>query len=232
MKRSLCINMANAQPKPFDFTDLTNEQSNTVDPSKAKDETELPLIDASEMELAHAKGVDEGEQKALDSLAAAEAESLRSIASILAAKEFNFEEAIDREKISIRESAGAFLEQFCSGVMQEREIELAETLLCQLISASKDRSRATLFLNPDSVKKLEDRLKALLDNHGVGDFFSFEGDSELSPGDCRVEWRGGAIRRTKTEIQKAMVEIFGVEITQESVPAAKSIKQKALEPKS
>lgn len=177
----------------------------------AKDEIAPASPDAlsvEALEQARADGVIEGRRLALESIAADEAGQLARIAVAIEKEWASASAADERVRSEVMALARIFIEEFCAGVLARREIETAENLLQRLVENSEDRRSVRLLVSAKSISRLETRLQAAINRCSVGDFVSVEGDVNLSPGEARLEWRGGEISRGREEISLAIAAIF------------------------
>lgn len=190
------------KPRPFSFDEFrapaprpgaaTQEQSFTVD----------------DIEAARAEGVAEGRSLAMASIAADETAQLQKIADLLLQSRDGFETELSEFRAALIGTARVFLEEFCTALAQDRELAIADDLLRKLTENSEDRRSARLFLNPRSAARLKSRIEDAMNRRGVGDFVTLESDPALSPGEARLEWRGGDARRGRAEINAAIAALF------------------------
>lgn len=161
---------------------------------------------AEDLAAARAEGVAEGRRLAMESIAAHEIAALDRIGAALdAAKEGLKRDAPHADLLA---AARLFLEDFGAGLAAAREVEIADDLLRRLVENSEDRRAASLRLNPRSLARLGARLAAVIEKRGVADFVTLEEDAALDPGEARLEWRGGELRRGRAEIRAALAAIF------------------------
>jgi hypothetical protein len=104
--------------------------------------------------------------------------------------------------------ARLFLEEFCGALAAEREVDAAQDLLRRLTENSEDRRSAILYVSAVSYERLEARLHAAISASRVADFVSIDFDHALAPGEARLEWWGGDIRRGRAEIAAAVAALF------------------------
>jgi flagellar assembly protein FliH len=183
------------EPRPFRFDDL-----------RADDEAPPPLYTAADVAAAREDGIREGRRIAMESIAADEAAALARIGDELA--RLSVEPEIARARAEIAAVARAFLEAFCESIAQAREIALAEDLLRRLTQNSEDRRSAALIVSARRFERLERRLLDLVERRGLADFVRLDFDHELAPGEARLEWRGGSVRRGRAEIEAAVASLF------------------------
>ncbi|MCB2098062.1 MAG: hypothetical protein KDE05_10540 [Parvularculaceae bacterium] len=187
-----------ARPRPFDFV--------SFDKTAAAEEPRA--FSAGDLEAARAEGLAEGRRLAMESIAADDAAALNRIGDLLSASLENIDADMEKTRDDILTLARVFVEEFCKAIALEREIEAADSLLRQLTENSEDRRTARLFLPERRIDRIEQSLAALLSDRRIGDFVMIESDPHLKPGECRLEWRGGEIRRTHAEIEAAVAGIF------------------------
>ncbi len=200
--------MATARPFSFDnFNDAkapvaTNGATPVAPPAAA------PAFSAADLAAARAEGVIEGRRLAMETIAADEAEQLLKIADALCAMRAQTHAEIVTAEGEISALARAFIEEFAFGLAEAREIAAAGALLTRLIENSEDRRAVRLFINPISCERLEPRLRDAFTERGVNEFATLEADPALKPGEIRLVWRGGEIRRSRAEIRAAVAALF------------------------
>jgi flagellar biosynthesis/type III secretory pathway protein FliH len=156
---------------------------------------------------ARLEGVTEGRRLAMETIAADEAASLARIADALESAKFAVAEARERDQAQVLAIAAQFLEEFAAGLAEARELDAALDLLRRLTAHSDDRRPARLVLARASRERLARKLDAALKARRIDDFVTLEADPSLSPGEMRLEWRGGEARRTRREITEATAAI-------------------------
>ena len=188
-----------ARAKPFDLPDFEA-------PPAAAAPRCAPASDRA-LEDARAEGVIEGRRLATETIAADEAACLARIADALEGAKSVIAEAREREQAQLLSIAAQFLEEFAGGLVEERELDAALDLLRRLTAQSDDRRPVRLVLARASRERLAGKLEAALKARRIDDFVSLEADPSLSPGEMRLEWRGGEARRTRREITEATAAI-------------------------
>ncbi len=190
------------RPLPFNFDDFRRG------PAPADDAPRPRSFSADDLAAARAEGVIEGRRLAMESIAADEAAALARIAMQVDEQRRRTEDFAASSREDVAAVARAFLEEFCIGLANARELEIAEDLFRRLIENSDDRRNAVLFLNAHSLDRLRPRIEAALGARNLAAFMTLEGDDSLAVGEARLEWRGGSARRTRAEISAAIAAIF------------------------
>ncbi len=190
-----------AMAKPFDLPDFETPAARPVE------EPRRAAVSDSTLEEARAEGVVEGRRLAMETIAADEAASLARIAAALEGARSVIAEARARDHAQMLSIAVQFLEEFAGGLVEKRELDAALDLLRRLTAHSDDRRPARLVLSRASRERLAPKLEAALKARRIDDFVSLEADPSLSPGEMRLEWRGGEARRTRREITEATAAI-------------------------
>lgn len=191
-----------AQAKPFDFLDFSNGPA-AAPAAPAPVERAGPKLDE-----ARAEGVAEGRRLAMETIAADEAASLSRIASALEDMKSFLGDARARDQAEMLGVAAIFLEEFASGLAEQRELEAAIDLLRRLTAHSDDRRPARLVIARTSRERIAPKLEAAIKARKVEDFVTIEADPSLGAGELRLEWRGGEARRTRREIADATAAII------------------------
>lgn len=189
-----------AQPRPFDFVDFDAK------PQKAADQAQR--FDAAALAAARAEGFNEGRRQALETIAADDAAALRVIGDRLAEAAARLDAETEHARAGMSAIARVFLEEFCATIADVRVLGAADDLLRRLTENSEDRRSARLLLGERHFERLEARLHEMLSARRIGDFVAIDCDPALKPGECRLEWRGGEISRTRAEIAAAVAALF------------------------
>ncbi|HBK91266.1 MAG TPA: hypothetical protein DDZ68_06310 [Parvularcula sp.] len=187
-----------ALARPFDFADFGAPQEAGAAPAAAEATAPGASLDAARTE-----GVVEGRRLAMETIAADEAAALARIAAALEDAKASMKEARARDQADTLNAASLFLEEFCAGLAERREIDAALDLLRRLIAHSDDRRAARLVIARASRERLAPKIEAAIRDRRIDDFVTLESDPSLSRGELRLEWRGGEARRTRREITEA-----------------------------
>jgi flagellar biosynthesis/type III secretory pathway protein FliH len=188
--------------RPFAFADLRGD----AQPAEAAHDAEAFCAD--DVAAARVEGVVEGRRLAMETIAADEAQALNRIAGALEAGRQAFESRLAEIRAETLTIARMLTETFGEELAAAREVEIAESLLRRLTENSEDRRDVVMFLNPESLERLRQRLGAALERRGVAQFVTLADDAALKPGEIRLDWRGGTVRRTRAEIAAAVSAIF------------------------
>ena len=195
--------MAQAKVQPFDFSDF--------DAAPAAPAAEPPVarpVDGQAFERGRKAAYAEGVEAARRETAARASEALSSLAASFGAQIAEFDAIIAAERRALKTAAADFLKAFTAAIVKDREVEIAIDLVRRLMAASTDQAPAILFLNPQSLKLVGDRLKKALAAQGAASFIALAADAALAPGDCRLEWRGGAVNRSLSDALAEIDAIF------------------------
>jgi len=190
-----------ANPRPYDFVSF--DASDAAAPVET-----VRRFGADDLAAARAEGLAEGRRLAMESIAADEAAALEKLGDRLEIAINSTLDEIETARNELISVTRAFIEEFCAAIAQERDVDAAEDMLRQLTQNSEDRRAAHLFIAARRFDRIAPHLNDLIDNRRLGDFVSIESDAALEPGECRLEWRGGELRRGRTEIETAVSAIF------------------------
>ncbi|MCB2113055.1 MAG: hypothetical protein KDD85_05840 [Parvularculaceae bacterium] len=190
-----------ANPRPYDFVSFDA-------PGKAAEVETARRFDADDLAAARAEGLAEGRRLAMESIAADEAAALEKIAGALDATVGAALGEVERARADLISLSRAFVEEFCCAIARERDIDAAEDMLRRLTQNSEDRRAAHLFVAARRFERIAPHIEDLIDARRLADFVSIEPDAALEPGECRLEWRGGELRRSRREIEAAVSQIF------------------------
>ena len=163
-----------------------------------------PVFTAADLETARR----EAREAALTSLIAeqanAQTELLEKIAAQLSAAEQDFEKALAQRRDSLIAAAREIVSAFCDGLAADRQIDFALKLLDKYLAAAPDQTPVTLFLPENTPAAEIAAVKKTIARRKAGKFASVKTSADVTRGDCRIEWRGGAVKR---DLQKINEEI-------------------------
>ncbi|MGF1543536.1 MAG: hypothetical protein ACFB00_03365 [Parvularculaceae bacterium] len=148
----------------------------------------------------HAAGLTDGRAEARAETAKAAADNVAALARAIADAASARADGLRREREALARYAADVVEAFCAGLNAARERELALALIDELIAA--DATPTTLRLAPTAVERLGGDVRAACETRGVAVILA--ADPNLAAGEARLDWRGGEIRRTRTEINAAV----------------------------
>lgn len=189
-----------ARAKPFDFADFGGSPRAEPDAPPATPET---ATGSASLDEARTEGVLEGRRLAMETIAADEAASLARIAAALEGAKGFLCEARAQDQAEMLGVTGLFLEEFCAGLAEKRELEAALDLLRRLTAHSDDRRAVRLVIARESRERLAPKIDEAIKGRRLADFVTLESDPSLKRGEMRLEWRGGEARRTRREITDA-----------------------------
>lgn len=72
-----------------------------------------------------------------------------------------------------------------------------------------DEPKISIFVNPDLVDNIKERITPLVQNAGFRNNIEISGSAELSAGSCNIEWNGGGLRNDKDVIWSRIEELCG-----------------------
>lgn len=167
-----------------------------------------PAAPPPDLEALRAEAAAEARSLAFQSIAAAEAAALQRIAATL--ETAHRDVAAQQADLNARADAIAktFLEEFCGDLLARSAIPIAADFLRRLVDGSDDRRGARLALAPLAHDRLRPRLETLIAERGLTGFVTIERDAALGADDVALRWRGGDLRRGRTEIAAAVAGAF------------------------
>jgi flagellar assembly protein FliH len=184
------------QTRPYDFGDLKAPAPAVTEP-----------ITVADIEAARESAFRDGYEAARAEMEGKDRETLAAIGDAVAAFRTEFEALAAAERTDLRAAAGEFCRAFATKLAETHEVEAALSLLDRVLDASIDRTHLTLSLSAKSARKWRERLIVAIRKRGAESFTSLESDADLAPGECRINWRGGAIARL---IETSLKEIDAV----------------------
>jgi hypothetical protein len=163
------------------------------------------------VDAARAEGFAAGLKSAQSLMGAERDSALARIAASLAQSADDRYAALATDRADMLTAARVFLETFCGRLAAARDIDAA----CDLLSKICDFPRGTrLKLLVGKAMSAEDRDAIAARAAAMSDAppVSIVIDEALLPGEARLEWTDGALRRTRAEIETAvnrLVESLG-----------------------
>ncbi len=103
--------------------------------------------------------------------------------------------------------AQTIVTEFCVAGAIAHQTETALAMIDRYLKAANDGAGATLVLSSKTTKRGRAHIEKALAEHG-GDHIAIVTDASLTPGDVRLEWRGGAMTRTRDAITEQIKDIF------------------------
>lgn len=182
-----------AQATPFSFDAFDAENPDAAEPRA------IPADEA-------AKAVEEARREALNDARLREMQHqtalLKTIISELKTNASAIDAAVEARSAELNDGAAAIVKRFCEGTALDREADLAIGLLGEFIEQAPEKTKATILLPhaAESVKRVRDYVEAAKLSHLI----AVEQSEALAPGDVKIEWRGGAMRRS---LESAVAQI-------------------------
>ncbi len=190
-----------AAARPFDFGafDAPAPVATAPEPSAVYSQADL---DAA---------VAQARKDAVKSISAGEALKQTALLEAIAARLTQTTAAeIDRvaEHIeTLTDVAETIVKQFCISSAAAQQTEAALAMADRFLRASDDDAGAALVLPGRTPKRGIAHIKKTLAER-AGDQISITTDNALSPGEIRLEWRGGAMTRNHDDINAQIEAIF------------------------
>jgi len=185
--------------KPFDFDEL--------DPA---DEPAPAIKTYSLEDIQHAQ--EEARTQALAQARAGELAAqtamLETIATKLASARADYNAAAARHGDALSAGAGAIVKRFCKNFSAAREVEMATSLIDRFVNSAPQHTPAKLVLPASVSDSVTKRLSTLINIRDLAGFISIETSNNISDGDCRLEWRGGALDRNLKDAFAQIDAIF------------------------
>ena len=189
--------MARTAAKPFDFDEFGAER-----------ETPEPKFTNADIEEARREAKAAALASILAEQARVQSDILSQISNQLAAANCEFDNALTDYRTVLAETARAIVTSFCAGAAADRQIEIALGLLDKYLAATPDKAALTILLPHNAPDDSIKALKKEVASRNIAGFVSVETSAAISTGDCRIDWRGGAIRRDLKVINEDIKTIF------------------------
>lgn len=164
-------------------------------------------IPTTEREMSsYARGLEEGRE-------IADAQGKRLLAAAAERLEVQLTEAIetiDARFLAMESESASLALQFAT-LLTARTVT-ADVLVERTFRAALTDATAapsiTVMLNADLANALEPRLATLLAQQSIPARLNLVADPEMPPGDCRVVWQGGGLRRDAAALQARLAELI------------------------
>lgn len=186
-----------AAAKPFSFDELQEEA-----PPPAR------VYSAGDLEQARQRGRSEAVSDLVAKEAAEQTKLLERISAQIASDREAFNAAIDAHRAILSEAAKSLVMKFCERASAEKEGEIAITLLGEYLQAAPDLKPAALILSKTAKRKTLTAVKKAVTQADAGEFITVKQSQTVEKGDCRIEWRGGALSHDLQTALSQIDEIF------------------------
>jgi hypothetical protein len=188
-----------AQPVRFVFEDFNAPASRAPEPAHAGDDA---------IAAAHEEGFAAGKAAAASAAEGASDAALDSIATALAQESAGRQAAIAADRADMLAAARSFLETFCGRIAAAREVDAASELLGRIAGFPPKGARLKLYV----ARSFDEEKRAAIAAHAAritdAPPVAVIVDEALSPGEARLEWSDGAVRRTRAEIDAAVTRLI------------------------
>lgn len=135
-------------------------------------------------------------------------ELLNRILDIVESSRSAFHATVPEQRDALTQTSRAFIERYCRNVATKRESDAALALLDEYLALAPDRKPVLLALPEHAAKEVIALLEDGLNERGVSDFVEISASNTVADGDCRIEWRGGAMARNLDEMIDEIDRIF------------------------
>ncbi len=195
-----------AAARPFDFSAFDAPAPLTPTPVASEPE---PATSYTQAELDEA--VAQARKDAVKSIAAREALNqtalLESISSRLTETTVAEIDRVAEHIDMLTDVAETIVKEFCITSAAAQQSEAALAMVDRFLRATDDAAGATIVLPAKTAKRGLARIKKAIAER-AGDQVTVTTDAALSPGEIRLEWRGGAMARNHDDINAQIEAIF------------------------
>jgi len=153
------------------------------------------------------QGFSEGRAAAVEAARAMHEARLDDLAAAIAREAETRRDALAADRADMLAAARAFLETFCARLATQREIEAASELLGRLTAFTAKSGRVRLLVADGFAEESRAAIEARLQRAGDAPPVAIAVDPALQPGEARLEWSDGALRRTRAEIDAAVTRL-------------------------
>ncbi len=167
-----------------------------------------PVFTAADIERTRCAAHDAALKTFIAEHARAQSELLTKISAQLVTARSEFETAVIEQRKMLATTARDIVTTFCIGAAADRQVDIVLGLLNKYLAATPDRTPVRVLLPHDTTAASITDLKNMIASKNMTEFAVIETSPAIAAGDCRIEWRGGAITRDMTAITKEIEAIF------------------------
>ncbi|MEM8770913.1 MAG: hypothetical protein AAGD92_04595 [Pseudomonadota bacterium] len=133
---------------------------------------------------------------------------LKAIVDALEIQTHSVDQAIRSYRDEITEAAKAFCEAYGVSSAAQESVDAALDILKTYLDRTDDAAPATLYLSEKADQSALDAIKTELKARNAHKQISVAVDTELKPGDIRLAWRDGALRRSHNDMRDQIEQHF------------------------
>jgi flagellar assembly protein FliH len=153
---------------------------------------------------ARCEGMDAGEVRAQEAIAAGAGEAVRAITAALA-QISREHEAIRSEAADIALAAARKLARAALAALPAAEVE---AMVREAMHQAIGEPRIVLRTAPAVAEVISERLASIAQDEGYDGRVQISADPSLKDADCRIEWRGGGAERAESTIEAAIADLI------------------------
>jgi len=153
---------------------------------------------------AHAQGLNAGEVRALEQVAAAAREATQAIAEALAQTTHAFE-SIRAEAAQVALATARKLARAALAPAPQAEVE---AVLREAMHQAIGEPRILLRVSPAVAEALSSRLAEIAHEEGYDGRVQISPEAAIEGADCRIEWRGGGAERSEAAIERMIAGLI------------------------
>jgi flagellar biosynthesis/type III secretory pathway protein FliH len=181
---------------PYDFNELRETEAGR--PSYSEEDLEKACAEARANAL----------RESIISVAQKQTEVIdKLLAHIETSRDF-FYSAIEEQRETLTQTARTFIERYFRNIATKRETDTALALLDDYLAMAPDKKPVALALPEGIDDDVTALLQDSLNERNVSDFVELTTRGNIADGDCRIEWRGGAMARNLDEMLEEIDRIF------------------------
>ncbi|HEY4124825.1 MAG TPA: FliH/SctL family protein [Rhizomicrobium sp.] len=175
------------------------------DAAKARQKTAMTQseIDAIRAE-ARAEGVNAGEVRAAEAVAAAASEAAGALRMVLQRSHADIEQ-VRAEAAKLALVAARTLARSALDALPFSEVE---AVLRESLHQAIGEPRVVLRANPKVAEALQPRIAEIAHEEGYEGRVQISADPNIRGADCRIEWRGGGAERSEAALEAALAELI------------------------
>ncbi|MEL6371926.1 MAG: FliH/SctL family protein [Pseudomonadota bacterium] len=199
--------MVGSSSKAFQALWETSDQHETADeaPSASpKDSFEKDVTAAREE--AYQRGLEDGRNLAMKSIAAGEKEALMSISTAFDRLVSTQKNHLDRQAKAHAEVATEILSEVINLYSSQNAFQDLTRVIVEVAQQIDEHSSLFLRLAPNTHARLATRLHEAFSTQDIK--IEITQDPSLTNGDCQLEWSGGRLKRSNADIRKRIEAAF------------------------
>jgi len=200
----------------FTFDTVFAETADVAsDAAKARQKRALTQAEIDELQAqAHAQGINAGQVRAAEAIAAAANEAAGALRTVLQRSHADIE-IVRAEAAQLALTAARTLARSAIDALPAAEVE---NVLRESLHQAIGEPRVVLRASPQVAEALQPRIAEIAHEEGYEGRVQISADPNIRGADCRIEWRGGGAERSEAALVSALRELIARRFSHISQP--------------